>query len=72
MPQQTAIEYLRTKLLQDSHLTVSEIFDIAREIEIKQVANAFFEGVKFAESQINKDQKTETEKLYLNYLHSQK
>jgi len=69
---QTAIEYLRTKLLENSHLTVFEIFDIAREMEMKQQAKAFLEGVEFAERQINKDKKTENEKLYLNYLHSQK
>jgi hypothetical protein len=64
MPQQTAIEYLRTKLLEDSHLTVFDIFDKAKEIEKQQIQDAFLEGVKTAKY-------LELEKFYNNLKNNQ-
>jgi hypothetical protein len=61
MPQQTAIEYLRTKLLEDSHLTVFDIFNKAREIEKQQIQDAFLQGLKTAKD-------LELEKFYNTYL----
>jgi hypothetical protein len=46
MKQQTPIEYLRTKLLEDTHLTAFDIFDIAREMEKEQLKQKFIEGME--------------------------
>lgn len=48
MLKQTAIEYLREKLIEDSSLTTFDIFDQAREIEKEMIKNAFLSGVKAA------------------------
>ena len=61
MPQQTAIEYLKTKLLEDSHLTTFDIFDKAMELEKQQIQNAFLEGVIAAKN-------LELENFYKSYL----
>ena len=54
MPTQTAIEYLRTKLLEDNKLSVFDIFDKAREIEKDQLNQKFIEGMEY-ERKMNKN-----------------
>ena len=41
---ETAIQYLRTKLLEDNKLSVIDIFEHAREIEKQMIINAYNAG----------------------------
>ena len=54
MTTQTAIEYLKTKLLEDNKLNAFDIFDKAREIEKEQLKQKFIEGMEH-ERKMNKN-----------------